>query len=618
MLLFGAAALPVALPQEERGAETDAPEYFKAKLIGVSTFYGQERWKANPGLYGSNPSGGFTNATGQYDGAVGYRVSLKVELTDEDGSDVDPTDTELPFVNMTAYIDSPRGRVYAWVQREQGGTAPAGLSASPVFHLHFDMDGTNFAPPGGTAQPAFPAGLQRVHVDIKKGSGGGSVPAGSSDLVFDYSVATQDVQVSNFAGVYVTDAPDTIFRLFNDIGWGSTVRMVDRPVPPTETVTVAYGFPATNATVQWWALAAQRLCNPPGCVPGGPGTIEIHRKLLDDGLTDGTGQITFSAAASTLLQYPAQTYAGGAMVVLAATLDPASDLGANLPDEFALGSSQIRTGATELVVPVSDARTRVTGFSLNTSAYERAQGSGAPGPVEDLALQANALEVTFYDDEGTSNAGDAVAFRPNAPGSTVFTRADIGRHSDPTLQGKYRVARLLAKPIQDQHVTNYRVMGLLYGPSPNDFYSVAYADRGFLYGIEAPVAYVGDRGTVWFNLTSVTTNYDLRTEEPGFDLRVLLEVTVPDLQVNSTEVFNLREGARDNRPFPVTADRVADVKVNFVMTSGDTLSDPGSVTARFIEQPPPKSFVDRIPGFELVGALVVLGALAWRAARRTR
>lgn len=591
----------------------DDPEYYKVKLIGVSTYYGSENWKINPSLYQGDPPGGLGNGTGQYDGSVGHRVTLRVELTDEQGNPVSTSDPlELPFVHLTAYIDTARGPLNAFVGRD--------TPQSPIFNIHFDTDGTK-EPPGGPAPgdplPSLSPGLQNVKINIRKGAiRATAVDAGNDELVFDYANPAVEIMIPQLgSGGYVSQVPDSMFRLFNDIGWGDTTRMVTQPVRSTMNVTAMYFFGAPGATVKWYALAAERVCQPPSCVFDGPGTIEIHEKELRKGVTDGTGMITFTAPASELIDFSTKNY-DAAVVVVAARLDPSEDLPATLPQEFEKGSSRIRTGATEFVVPVSDASVRINSFRINTTLSDRAQQGDAPDPVRDAALAANALEVGFYDAGsagGTSTSGDAVAFVPDAPGSDILVRSDITVDPNglPADEG-YRVARLPVLPIQEAHVTWYRVMGLLYGPGPNDFYALSYADRGYKASFSAPVAYVGERGTVFLNLTSVTTNYDLRTNEAGFDLRVLLRIDVPDLQINQTEEFVLKEGLNESRPFALTADRPADVRVDIVGTTGDTLSDTMSVNARFIEPPPKKNFVDRIPGFETVALLVALGALSWR------
>lgn len=610
LLLAVTAAVPTVMTQDD---STDDLEFYKVKLIGVSTFYGSENWKIDPTLYGGDPVGGLGNGTGQYDGSVGHRVTLRVELTDEEGNPVPTTDPlELPFVHMTAYINTPRGRLNGFVARDS--------PQSPVFNIHFDTDGTKEpagGPAPGDALPALSQGVQYVNVDLRKGAiRATAVDAGSAELVFDYTNPAVEIQIPQLGtGGYVSQVPDSMFRLFNDIGWGDTIRMVTQPVRTTMNVTATYYFGQPGATVKWYALAAERGCQPPSCVFDGPGTIEIHQKELRKGLTDGTGMVTFSAPASELIDFSTKSY-DAAVVVVAARLDPSEDLPAALPQEFEQGSARIRTGATEFVVPVSDASVRINAFRINTTVSDQAQQGGAPDPVRDAALAANALDVGFYDSGsagGTSTSGDAVAFVPDAPGSDILVRSDIlvDPSGLPADEG-YRVARLPVLPIQEAHVTWYRVMGLLYGPGQNDFYALAFADRGYRVSISSPVAYVGERGTVFLNLTSVTTNYDLRQNEAGFDLRVLLRVNVPDLQINQTETFLLKEGMFENRPFAITSDRPADIRVDVIGTTGDTVSDTMSVNARFIEPPPKKNFVDRIPGFETVALLAVLGALAWR------
>lgn len=603
LVLAALSAVPAVVAQGMGEAD---PEFYGVKLLTVSTFYGSENWKIDPQLYAGDPVGGIGNATGQYDGAVGHRVTLRVQLTDEQGNPVG-TDTDLPFVSLTAYIDTSRGRLNGFVGRD----APDSNS----FNIHFDTDGTA-EPPGGPAPgealPSLLPGVQHVKVNIKKGLvRATAVDAGNAELVFDYTNPAVEIQVPALGtGGYVAQVPDSMFRLFNDIGWGNSIKMVTAPVRSKDTVSATYYFGQPGATVRWYAMAAERFCQPPGCIYEPQGTIIVHSKEIGKAETDAIGAVTFSAPASSLIDFSTKSYTA-AVVVVAAVLDPQEDLGTTLPQEFEKGSPRIRTGATEFVVPVSDASVRVNRFRINTTLSDEAQGAGAPDPIRDAVLAANALEVGFYDSGEGSATGDAVAFVPNAPGSDILAKADITAEPGGLPDTSYRTARLPVMDIQAAHVTSYRVMGLLYGPGPNDFYGLAYADRGFLATLSAPVTYVGQRGTVFVNVTSITTNYDLQ-QETGFDLRVLMRINVPDLQINATETFNLREGLSESRPFAITADRPADIKVDVVGTSGDTVSDTLSINARFVEPPPKRNFVDRIPGFEAVGLVAVLGILVWR------
>ncbi|HEX9815860.1 MAG TPA: hypothetical protein VGB18_02675, partial [Candidatus Thermoplasmatota archaeon] len=237
LLVALSGAVPTVLTQD---ASDDDPEYYEVKLIGFSTFYGSEDWKINPSLYQGDPAGGLGNATGQYDGSVGHRVTLRVELTDEQGNPISGADPlELPFVHMTAYIDTPRGRLNGFVGRD--------TPQSAIFNLHFDTDGTK-EPPGGPAPgeplPALNPGLQTVKINIQKGATRATaVDAGTGELVFDYNNPAVDIRIPQLGtGGYVAQVPDSMFRLFNDIGWGDTTRMVTQPVRSTMDITATYFF----------------------------------------------------------------------------------------------------------------------------------------------------------------------------------------------------------------------------------------------------------------------------------------------------------------------------------------------------------------------------------------
>lgn len=588
----------------------DEAETFKVKLLNVTTDYGSERWKLDSRFYAGNPAAGVANGSASWEAAVGYRVVLKVRLTNDDGGDT--TTTDLQNINITAFLQTATGQLRAYILREAGGPTPL-QSNSPNFHLFFDLDGSNYAPPGGRSTSGQSPGSKYVHVDIERKPvtpGGQAVNVGSTDLVFDYGIPSQSVAIPGILDANIVDVPDTSFRLFNDIGWGKSVRMVMQPVDPAKNVQVAYSFGAPNATVKWWSLAAVRLCQPPACTPGsGGGAVEIVRKLLDTGRTDARGQVTFTAPAGDLLRFSGRTFNNG-LAVVAASLAPEEDLGATLGDSFRYGSTQIRTGATELVVPVTNQITSLVEFRV-----ENVTTSGqAPDPLTAQAMATNRLRVVLFDDGGGSTTGDAQAILPNQRDTGVLATGRFNPDSDPAFREKYRVAQVQAKGILDQHVTSYRVLALMYA-SPNDeFYGLTYADRGFRLDANAPPTPVGQSGALWLNVTSVTTNYDLRPRETGFNINVDVRVSIPDLRINRTERFSLAEAANENRPFPITYNQVGDLKITILSSSGDTLSNPQSIFAAFIQEEPKRKLAERIPGFEMLW--LALGLAGFLAARR--
>lgn len=587
----------------------DDQEIYKVKLLNVTTFYGSERWKLDERFYGGNPAARLANQSAGYDAAVGYRVVLKIRLTDADGKD--STTSDLQNINITAYIPTAAGQLVAYVLREAGGPIPT-QSNSPNFHLFFDLDGTNYFPPGGRPTPGQPPGPKTVHIDIVRKRVAPSEPpvnVGSTDLVFDYSLPSQSVTIPGILDANIVDVPDASFRLFNDIGWGKSVRMVMQPVDPAKNVQIVYSFGAPNATVKWWSLAAIRLCQPPACTPGsGGGAVEIVRNLIRTGRTDAQGQVAFTAPAQDFLKFTGRTLTTG-LAVVAASLVPEDDLGPALDDSFRLGSAAIRTGATELMIPIT--------ARINSVVELRVEAVSTPGqapdPLTTQAMSSNRLRVVIFDDGGGSTTGDAHAIPRNQRGTDVLATGAFSRDQDPAFQEKYRVARIQVRGIVDQHVTNYRVLGLLY-VSPNDeFYGLAYADRGFLLGADAPPTPVSLPGVLWLNVTSVTTNYDLRPRESGFGINVDVRVSIPDLRINRTERFNLTEGATENRPFPISYNQVGDLKITVLSSSGDTLSNPQNVFASFVQEQPKRKLAERIPGFEaLLLAFAFLGVIAAR------
>jgi hypothetical protein len=632
LILLGL-VLPTSIAQQApSGAST---EYFKVQLVGISTFYGQERWKTAP-IYQTSPPSAPTipptappqvqDQAARYDGAVGYRVTLKVKLIDE-ATGQPASDPDLRSVNMTAAIQTSRGPIPAYVARESG-TVP-GISDSVVFYLAFDVDGSA-GPQGGTPIPPLSAGAAYVKVDIVRRSVTGAVRnVGSDTLVFDYELPPQTVTVTGLGDRnYVSEIPDATFRLFTDIGWGSTVPFVTDPVKDDAVIRAEYAFAAPGATVQFYALTAQR-CSPSGaCLPQtgqGGAMVEILRRTIDTKKTDSKGNVSFSVNAKDLLTYPGRNNAfSAAIVVLAAALTPEADNPADLGPGFSKGGFNLRTGSKEIVLAVGTRPARITGFSVDNRLEENATTRKAPDPIAAMAGFTNTLTVNLYDDAGSvacADCGDAVAIVPGARGSSVLAKARISSPADsPEDSAKYRVAKLAVHTvppyagIQESHVTSYRVLGLLYDPQ-DQFQGLAYADRGYRLSWSAPPTRITEKGSFYLNLTSVNTNYDARANEPGFQLKVVMRVS-PQGSETRNETFLLEEGGVSSHQIPIQSSRVGEIMINFQGTTGDTFTGPLTATALFHNKAPKKSLADRIPGPELAGLVVAVAAAVLLVRRR--
>jgi hypothetical protein len=616
LIAFGVLGLllaPMGLVLGEEGSV----EKFKVKLLGVETFYGQEKWKTSPAFQGANQQALESDA-GQYDGALGYRIALRIQLTDEAGNNVPADPIENRNINLSAVLKTSRGDVPAYVQRNPG-TIP-GQSDSLIFRLFFDLDGTN-AGPGRNPMHSLTSGPSYVRINIfKQAATGGRIDAGQDDLVFNYQRPTSTITIDGFGERdYVAEVPDNTFRLLNDIGEGATVPFITEQVADTSTLRASYAFGVPGKTVRWMAFTATP-CSSATCAPiGGVARTEVFMREIGLTKTDAIGNVSFSVPVKDLLSYAGRSAPlPAALVVVAAALVPETDLPADLGSQYAKGGFDILAGADEFVIPIGSRIARVTGYAIDTRLQEGFGNSSAPKPIKDQAAAVNSLTVKIYDDAGTTsglgcaNCGDAVAVVPDGIGK-VLGNGTIRSVADPVLANKYREASIPARDIQAAKVSWYRILALFYGSAGNGerdvFQGMTYADRGFLIETGNTPARISDQGTYYFNITSRSTNYDLRSSEPDFQMKVLYRVQTEN-GFNKNETISLPEGGVSNQQIKLSSSRVGTLAITYEATSGDTLVGPLSDSAVFHDRAPKKKLSDRIPGFEVLAlALALCGAM---------
>lgn len=613
--------LPAGAVASDDGAQ---PPYYDVKLIGIKTTYGPESWKSNASFYQYGPVNGFHNYSSQFAASLGYHVELRVRLTDEMGAEIPMNVADVGQISLSAYIPTARGNLHAYAERDVSlCTPPVPVACtSPVFRLHFDMDGSSYDADGGLpelkAVPPLAPGLKYVKVDVTRR---GALPsntdnAGDDQLVFNYVTPTQTLNVQGVPPQAVRGIPDTAFRLLNDIGYGSLVTFVHEPYAPGRNMTATYDFGVPFATVELHAFSASRGCAPPACVPSPGSSMTVHRRSINTtAKTDASGIVSFSIQRDQLLSYPTRSFPS-ALVVLSAQLKPESDVNGTYPTK---GSAGLSTGAIEAVVPVTGDVARVTAFEIDTRLQENA--SNAPDPFASLASSVNRITVVSVDeaDVKCSNCGDALAYMPDREG--IYARATIQMDPDPGFPKNREASLPVDSPpgspgIRSAKITSYRVLNLFYHPPSSgpdagsradEFHAMALADRGFLLDVGAtPRAPVDGGGTFWVNITSVNTNYDANPNERSFELKVFARVRVPLAKIYRNETFIVPEGQIVSRPYPVTAAGPGSHVIKVQATSGDVLSDSIETTIDFYEAPAKKR-LRGIPGFE--PALMVLAMM---------
>lgn len=626
-----ATPLGFALVQDD-GAEG---ENWSARLLDLSSSYGSESWKYDAEyLTQASPADlldHFQNQSTNFNGALGLRATLRIQIFEETDASAAP-DTSY---SVKAVIGTSGGDLPAYVKRD--------ATDASMYQIDFDLDGANHGDPRGIVIPPADPGTQTVNVQILKRFGDDPRPApvGEATMQFTYSRPAQTISVADYAGLrHVQDVPDSIFRLWTDVGWGESVRFITRPVTTNAGIQLDYQFDVSAAgqTVDLRAFIVQRGVSTPGGnqpVPGGtfppvPGVTdqETFEKLLEnaerlvvvnEGVVatqplDATGFARFDVTGTQLMAV-APTPPDAALVAVAPVLGGNFD--AASCGEDCLGGSQYVVSAAEMVAPITGQTVAVDGFEL----VDPDQRGGdvpeqVPQPIRDVALGLNALEVTVRDVDGfqqtDSRSGDAWAIVADARSDEPLSGARLS----PSQKGpNLLTGNLGVRGIQEQRVSNYRVMTLLYQAS-DDFYGVAWADRGYRMTLDAPVNFVPPgAGGVWVNLTSVTTNYDTVPDDLAFQISVTYTVNVPQFGIdNASRSVVLDEAGFTTEFVPLSTSQVGEFPVTVYGTSGDVLPLPQTVNAVFTALPEERGLADRIPGFEaaLLVAAVFLGALIVR------
>lgn len=610
-----------------------------ARLVGLTASYGQESWKYDLAYEGqadpSQVASHLANATTSYYGAVGLRATLRVEVFDP----ADPTSDVPSIVNLTAAIQTIQGPNSALVKRE--GT-------SRTFQLDFDLDGADNADPRGRVTPPVEPGVKDVAIKILERVNNPTpmnVEVGDASMRFSYDVPYVRPVVPSDAGLlYAQPTPDSIFRLFNDVGYDRSVMTVFRSIAGGDDVRVesTYGIGLQGRAVELHGYLAERAApqpTPAGPVPAPvpqapfvPGVSDnpqlaalvhntdrlvlISEKLLATSTVDASGLVTFTVKGSDLLNVrnPAPP---GALVLLATVLPTNFDRVACPGD--CLGGPEFHVGAGEVMVPVAAKKFDVYGFMLQGSGTA---GVGAPDPLRQAALSTNALQVLVHDPGGYGpddpREGDVVAIVPDARSDrplSVATLAPSDYELDPNGKPTFLSGSVPVRGIQDQHITFYRVLAFLYGA--NDvFEGATFADRGYTVELAAPVAHAPPgTGGLYVNITSRTTNYDLAVDEPRFAIDVLYSIRAPDVKANVTKTVTVKEARTESVFFPIAVNTPSTVTTVVNTTSGDTNPVAQSKDVVFTPPPAKKGFADKIPGFEGTLAFAALLALALRRRR---
>lgn len=610
-----------------------AADVWSARLTGLNASYGPEDWKY-AGLPGGTSVQAITshieNETSSFQGAVGLRASLDIEIYNIQ----DRSAAAVQDYSVQAKINTPRGPIQGYVFRATGDDPNR-------FRVDFDLDGANNADPAGNVPPPADPGLQQVELTILKAvrDNPPQKKVGEARMEFTYEQPVQTARIDRLEGrSYQQFVPDSMFRLFTDVGWDRSVLMVTRPVVGSDAIELEYEFDPSIAgqAVELRRLVAERAVKPNPSAPTAPAPLpsipfipgvsdnETLRKATEgtdrfvtvdnalvtggESVVDANGNVRFVVGAQSLLVH------GNDLVVLAAVLK--SNFDPDRCDEDCLGSPAFRVGATELVAPVSSQHVNITRYKLLD---EQSRGGAAPAPVRDVALAANALQVYVRDEDGFSSPNPQ---NPQTRSGDVYAVVAGGRSSAPLSgaglspsqsEGDVLSGNLPVRNIQEAGVNIYRVFAFVY-QSQDQFYGLAFGDRGYRLRLDPLEVQPGDDSGVWVNVTSVTTNYDEVPEDPGFDLKVTLTVKVGD-GANVTKSVAVKELSETATFFAVPAAEV-DVPVSVESTSGDLLPPAATTIIRFT---PEDSGVDkpRIPGFDavaLVGAVVAM--IAWARRRR--
>lgn len=621
VMLLATTAMVVG--QGSTPAEDDAPR-LSAVLTGVATSFDNEAWKYNQDYaYGafSSPEDfqqHMTNETSSYFSAMGYKVRLEVEVVDEaSGQPVFDQN-----VNLTASATAWDGStVEPFILRDgQDGS---------TFYLDFDVDGAKAAGPDGTPMQWLAAGFQSVDIEIFEDTTTGEpIARGETSLSFVYDRPEISVGI-DLPRDPQKRLPESLFRLFNDLGWSDHVNAIDQPVPATANVTLSFDFAYAadrNATLS--AFVAYRGVPETGQqapasgtvpVPHVPGVTDrpdvqntlattdtlvvVERQEVDTKTVDSSGAVSFSITPSSVTD-------ASALVLFAVELDDPS-----VPAGQPRGGSGVVVGAHSVLLPV------VTSQQAENPLDVLSLGIEGPGLADSPeARNLNQLTVRLRDPVGdeddAARGGDLFAVLDDDFANSMLSKGSVGQDADPQRQ-RDRSGRLATQPIQEATVNRYRVYAFLYD-SEDQFYSMTYADRGFELDTSSPLATTDEHATLMLNVTSWTTNYDNNPSESLFQITVQLTAFNEELNLEYNQTVTVGEAGFQSVPVNVSpSGSPGTYEVTIQAYTADT--DTGELVqlVRFVTPQEDRGFVDRIPGFEtpalLAGAALALG---WVALRR--
>jgi hypothetical protein len=595
----------------------------QAVLVAVNATFDNEAWKYDQQYAGSafgSPEefeAHITNESSSYFSAMGYAVALDIKIIDAQGNAV--TDEN---IDINVKIDTSQGEVRPFKARD--------ADSPEIFHLRFDVDGAIHGGPEAKNLPPLPDGLQVLDVEIvETAPAADDLPQGQNTISFYYDRPEIDLQIPTPRPAQRM-LPDSMFRLYNDLGYGDTVPVFDQPIGLDRNVTVTFAFGVPNAAVTLNAFVAARgvpeyMDSPAGGqpLPGGtvpvphmPGVtdspavqnalstmdtlVAVSKTQLAQGVTDDAGFATFEFT-------PSQATQSAALLLVSAEL--ASPV---VPPGQPTGGPDVRVGSGEFLLPVVaqgqlDSPVNAVSFSV------------APASNDDPAevRQVNRLQARFVDPLGSAteaSRGDLFAVEPQQ--GRLLASASLSPDTNPARQDRHRVGELPTRAIQVDQVSLYRVYAFLYG-SNDVFYTAAYADRGFVLDLAAPQTTVGQQGVFYINVTSATTNYDNNPQESGFELPVRVTAEGVDLSLNFSESIQISEGQVHTITVPISAASAGSYPVAVNAWSPDAVHPEQEILVRFVRPSDDRSFVDRIPGFEVVAVFAAAAVAAvWVARRR--
>lgn len=620
-LFLLSSALALSVGAQDAG-EDDAPR-LSVVVTDVAAAFEPEAWKYNPEyLRGAFQSPEdfeqrITNESSSYFSAMGYRVRLTVQVIEEgNGNPVSDSN-----VNLTAAATAWDGStVEPFILRDG--------SDGSIFHLDFDVDGASAAGPDGKPMQWLSAGFQSVDVEIFEDTlASQPITRGETTVSFVYDLPRVNVGI-DLPRDPQKRLPESLVRLFNNLGWSDHAEAIDQPVPTGANVTLGFNFAfaadreaTLKAHIAYRGEPTTGTESPAGgtvSVPHVPGVTDrpdvqnvigatdslviVEEQTLATERVDSTGSVSFSVSPSSVTD-------ASALVLFSVELENAT-----VPTGEPRGGSGVVVGAHSVLLPVVGSQQAQN--PLDVISF----GLQGPGLVsQEEARQLNQLAVRVRDPVGqeqdAGRSGDLYAVHDDEFQSELLSKGSIRQDSDPERQ-RDRVGSLSTSHIQEEKVNRYRVYAFLYDSS-DQFYSLTYADRGFVLQTASPMATTDEHATLYLNVTSWTTNYDDNPSETEFQITVRVAAFNEQLNVDRNQTITVGEAGFQSVPIEVSPASPGTYEVTVEAFSADTTTGELIERVRFVRPEGEQGFVDRIPGFELpvllAGATL---ALAWVAFRR--